>query len=123
MKVYNWECPYCNLDAKGFESYLTKYPYDHSCPVCGKRYKVGLDKGKLYVTAKMETLLRYLCGLALQKYERLSNVPDGLGIGHKTFTSEKKFKAYWCSEEVKRKLADRYGYIGSFNSLLALDNL
>jgi len=122
-KVLSWECPYCNLPAKGFEIVLSEYPYTQNCAACGYEYKRGLDQGKLYVTAKMENLLRYLAGLAMQQYERFSNMPDGLGVGHKTYKSEKEFKARWCADKVSEKLADRYGYIGSFDGLLRLDGL
>ena len=112
-KIYSWNCPYCDILAKGWHGTLYRYPYEHGCSGCGKWYKVGLDKGKLYVTANMETLLKYMCGLALQQYHRLENVPGTLW--------EDKFS--WCRNKIVGMLADRYAYIGSVNGLLKLDEL
>ncbi len=112
-KFYEWECPYCNIDAKGTHKYLTSQPYEHGCSGCGKYYRVGIDNSKLYVTANMEILVKYLIGLALQRYKREENI-SGLELGTKFIQ---------CKEYLRQMLQERYGYIGSITGLLRLDVL
>jgi hypothetical protein len=111
-KIVEWNCPYCDGLAKGFHAYLFDnviFNRFHSCAFCGNYYKVGIEKDNtLRITAKMETLLKYMIKNELIMWKRLTITDD---------------KVAWCRNRIKEKLAERYGYIGSIQSLLALDEL